>query len=120
MAVVLLDHPGVDVAEVARHDHHRHAVHDGQRGPRVPQRVEIDGRVDPGAQTGLPHRLGLVSSPPVRAVGLSQYDLAAGAAGRELPEESCALVGQHDMAHLAGFGPEDRDRAAIGVEIRDL
>src|SRR5262245_58236931 len=35
VAVVLLDHPRIDVPEVLRHHQQRRAVHDGKTGPRV-------------------------------------------------------------------------------------
>ena len=51
--VMLFDHPRVGVTQVLRHHQQRHAIHDCVAGPSVPQRMEIDRRVDLGVLTRL-------------------------------------------------------------------
>jgi hypothetical protein len=59
----------------------------------------------------------LVASAPGQAVGPAQHDLVAGTPCRQAPEQGHALVRQHDVAHLAGLGAPDYDRAGVSVEI---
>src|SRR6516162_9368822 len=44
VAVVLLDHAGIDVPQGRSDDHEWGAVHDGVRGERVASDVEVGGR----------------------------------------------------------------------------
>ena len=65
---MLFDHPGVGMAEIARHDHQRHAVHDHQRRIGVAQRMEGCRWRDLRGSAGFDKRallMGLTPSGPV-------------------------------------------------------
>jgi hypothetical protein len=108
MPIVLFNHARVGVTQVLRHHEQRHAVHNCMACPGVPERVETDRRLDLSVLTRLRRRAELVRGTPRLAVGFAQHDFAGDASGGELTEERHALIGQHDMAGLARFGPTDR------------
>src|SRR5262249_35536270 len=103
VAVMLLDHAGVAVAEIARHHHQRRAVHHGVRSPRVAQDVEGDHGLDLGALAGLGHRPRLLRRSPRAAVAVSEHPLVPRAACGMLAEEGGALRGEHHVPGLAGL-----------------
>ena len=80
----------------------------------MPQAVKTDPRLDLGSSHGLAIRPDLIGLAP-----LAEHRLGAAAAGGQPLEERAALVSQRDMPRLAGLGLADRDRADVGVEVRD-
>jgi hypothetical protein len=57
--------------------------------------------------------------PPWLAVVMAEQERVAGAPGAPLAKHGNALVIEHDMPRLTAFAEPDRDRAAVGVEVRD-
>ena len=99
---MLLDHPSVGMAEVARHHHQRHAVHDHQRRIGVAQGVERCGRDDLAGAAGVGERPLLVRLAPRCTVAVKQ-ELDAGTARGDLLKEFEAFGGKLDAADLTGF-----------------
>src|SRR6516225_3685944 len=120
MAVMSFHHARIDVAEIPRHDVQRHAGHDAQAGVAVPRRVKADLRVDPRRSNGGGHRPQLLGPAPCRAIRLGQHDLVAGAAYRQLLEESRALFGEMDVPRLPAFRLQDGNRVAVRAEVPHL
>src|SRR6516162_5820123 len=60
VAVMLLDHAGIDVPQGRSDDHEWGAVHDGVRGECVASDVEVGGRADTGAPRGFLHLIVLI------------------------------------------------------------
>ena len=54
---------------------------------------------------------------PHRAVGFQEHWLAPPSVNANVLEESCTVIGQDDMARLAGLTDADRDTAIVSVEV---
>ena len=115
MAIVLLDHSGVSVAKILRNQHQVHSCLYAEARPSVAQSVKTDRRRDAPALAGFAHRRPLMRFAPRLPVGLAQHDLVASTARRELREELLTLIGQLNVAGLAGLALSDRKGPRIKV-----
>lgn len=117
MSIVLFDHPCVGVPQILGDDEKGYAVHRGETCPGVSQRMKVDRGLDLGVPAGLDDRVQLMALAPGPPVGLEEHQLAPQATSAELCKEGCTLIGQDDMARLAGLADTDRDGAGIPVEV---
>jgi hypothetical protein len=105
MPVVLFDHARVDVTRFFARTTSGTPFMTELLAQVLPERVETDRRLDLSVMTRLRYRAELVGSPPrLSPLALRSHDLAASAAGGELPEAGYALISQHDVPCSAGFG----------------
>src|SRR6516162_8483807 len=94
VAVVLLDHAGIDVPQGRSDDHERSAVHDGVRGECVASDVEVGGRADAGAPRGFRYLIVLMRFAPRPAVGVGEDQVAAALPRANCAKELLCLIGQ--------------------------
>src|SRR5262249_35418521 len=119
VTVMLLDHAGVSMPEIPRHDHQGNAVHDHQRRIGVAQGVKRRGRGDLAGAAGFGERPLLVRLTPSGAVSVKQ-ELAAGAARGDLSEEIESFGRKLDVANLPSLGRANEHRPTVAVEIDDV
>src|SRR5262249_61908356 len=91
----------------------------GKRSPRVAQDVEADCRLDLAVHARLSHRPRLLRLLPRAAIAVAEHQSMPVAARTMTPEESGTLLRQHHMARFAALALPDRQRAGVGIIVRD-
>jgi hypothetical protein len=81
------------------------------------KRMKVDRGIDFAAAARLVHRPQLMTLAPHRAVFFEQHWLATRAVKANLLEEGRTVIGQHDVARLAGLADADRDSAIVLIEV---
>jgi hypothetical protein len=81
------------------------------------ERMKVDGWLNFAAAARLVHRPQLVTLAPHGAVFFEEHWLATRSVKASLLEEGRTVIGQHNMARLAGLTDVDRDGASVWIEV---